>query len=129
MIDLCERFDISTDLLAKCEKGLCCIYKEPNATSVNEVRYRNLSNGTEAHEIPPTQDTQTLHIYRANYQCYIWKNALNAKCQAPNPSGHGWVVEGNTIKVMWISKYLAPKSDGNLQNLQAVRHKTLLMKE
>ena len=68
IIDLGERLDISTDLLAKREKCLCCIYKKPNATSVNEVRYRKLLKGAEAHEIPPTQDALTLHT---NYQCYI----------------------------------------------------------
>jgi hypothetical protein len=98
MTDLGERLDIPTDLLADCEKGVCCIYDEPNATSVNEVRYRKLLKGEEAHEIPPTQDTLTLHIRRANYQCYIWKN------------GHGWVVEGNNIKVLWITKDPAPKA-------------------
>ena len=70
MIDLGERLNISTDLLAKCEKCLCCIYKVPHATSVNEVRYRKLSKRGEAHEIPPKQDALTLHICRANYQCY-----------------------------------------------------------
>ena len=50
IIDLGERLDISTDLLAKREKCLCCIYKKPNATSVNEVRYRKLLKGAEAHE-------------------------------------------------------------------------------
>ena len=54
MIFLGESLDISTDLLAKCEKCLGCIYKEPNATSVNEIRHRKLSKGAEAHEIPPT---------------------------------------------------------------------------
>ena len=42
MIDLGERLDI-LNLIAKCEKGLCCIYDEPKATSVNEVRYKKLS--------------------------------------------------------------------------------------
>ena len=110
MTDLGKRIDISMDLIAKCEKGLCCIYDEPNATSANEVRYRKLSKGAEAHEIPPMQDALILHICRANYQCYIWKNALNAKFEAPSPNGHGWIVEESKLKVLWITKDLAPKA-------------------
>ena len=45
MTDLGERLDISIDLLGKCEKGLCCIYNEQNATSVNEIRYRRCQRG------------------------------------------------------------------------------------
>ena len=91
MIDLGEKFDISKDLLVKCDKCLCCIYKEPNTTSVNETRYRKLLNGAEAHEIPPTQDALTLNICRTNYQtaCYSCENGLNAKLQVPSPNGHG----------------------------------------
>ena len=68
MADLGGSLDISTDLLAKCEKAICSIYDEPCLLRVNEVRYKKLSKGAEAHELPPTQAALRLHILRANYQ-------------------------------------------------------------
>ena len=52
------------------------IYVEINVTSVNEVRFRKLSNGAEAHDIPLTKNALVLHIKRENYQWFIWKHSL-----------------------------------------------------
>lgn len=110
MIDLDDSLDTATELLARCEKAVCCIYDEPNVTSVNEVRYRKFSKGAELHELPPPQDALTFHIHRENYQCYIWKISLIAKFNIPNPTDYGWTVEGNKFKVLWITKETAPKA-------------------
>ena len=113
MADLGESLDIPTDVLAKCEKAICCIYDEPNTLRVNEVRYKKLSKGAEAHELPPTQDALRLHVLRANYQCYIWKNTLDAYVSAPSSIGHGWIVNKGIIDVLWIAR---ASIEGSLAN-------------
>ena len=32
-----------------------------------------------------------LHVYRANYQCYIWKNAQRPFLSLPYPAENGWI--------------------------------------
>ena len=36
------------------------------------------------------KDTLAKHLLRANYQCAIWKVALQSIANSPPPSGHGY---------------------------------------
>ena len=69
-----ESWNIRCIWLEKSAKKSVCA-----ASSVNEVRYRRLSKGAEAHEIPPTQDALFLLVQRASYRHHIWKDSLDAK--------------------------------------------------
>ena len=54
---------------------------------MNLVQYEMLTKGAESHNIPPTKDALNLHIKRANYQTFIWKQALNPNFEIPGPHG------------------------------------------
>ena len=66
---------------------------------VNYVRYklftqRNLSG----EKLPPTLDSLTLHLHRANYQCFIWKSACVPVLSLPGPVGNGWIKSNDMLE-------------------------------
>jgi hypothetical protein len=64
--------------------------------------------------LPPNQDSLNNHIRRANYQCYIWRHAVQPILRLPNFCDHGWKLdeEGN-VTINWTS--LAPAPDSILE--------------
>ena len=100
MTDLGEKLDLSTVLLEKCEMGLCCIFNESNATSLNEVRYRKLLKVACAHEIPPTHDAQALISAEQTINMTYGKMLRMPNCPVDNPR----------------SSTKSPAMDGKLQN-------------
>ncbi len=110
MVQLGDNEEVSAELFAACEAGLCHVYGHPRCRDINQVRYDMLSKGNESHQIPPTQDALRLHIKRANYQAMLWKHALQGNYKPPSPDGHGWSVKDDTLEVVWMLQDPAPKS-------------------
>ena len=89
---------------------------------MNLVRYEMLTKGAESHNIPPTKDALHLHIKRANYQTFIWKQALNPNFEIPVPYGNGGKVSDDGITVEWMTKDPALKTVLELQIMQEIQH-------
>ena len=58
--------------------------------------------------LPLTSDCLRQHIFRANFQTYIWRQSLNGMQRLPPPEGHGWKIEDGTLKPLLITKDPAP---------------------
>ena len=49
------------------------------------------------------------HCRRANYQCFLWKNALCAKPDVPTPDGNGWTIVDGEVQPVLMTQESAPK--------------------
>ena len=89
---------------------VCQLYDQKyQGCDINDLRYRLFCRKQSKNEtLPPTADSLKLHIQRANYQCLIWKNALNAKPDLPSPIGHGWQELNGCMKPQLMTLEPAP---------------------
>lgn len=60
--------------------------------------------------LPPSRAALQKHVMRANYQTAVWKAALVACPQLPDPEGHGWKAVNGVLAVDWSDETPAPKS-------------------
>ena len=49
-----------------------------------------------------------MHIKRANYQTFIWKNANVAFQELPSVQESGWRLEDGTLQVLWNQSSVVP---------------------
>ena len=92
-----ESSNISEGLMNTAIEFICSLYDQKNRTSdINSLRYKfSVKKGLGSSKLPPTKDSTILHVYRANYQCYIWKNAQRPFLSPQSP------VENDWIKIRW----------------------------
>ena len=103
--------------MADAVKFICWLY-DSNCTSfdVNELRYnlfckKNISGD----KLPPTRENLLLHIFRAIYQTYIWKNAHRSLLQLPSPvESKGWVLINGSLNHQYSTKDPAPNQVAEL---------------
>ena len=93
------QIDVSTALVTKHEQGICAIYSEINVKNENEIRFRKLFKGAEAHDIPLAKEALVLHTNRVHYHCFMWKHCLLGQFAVPSPHGHGWCVDNEKIDI------------------------------
>ena len=53
-----------------------------------------MKKGLESSKLPLTKDSVILHVYRAKYQCYIWKNVQRPFLSLLFPVENGWIKPG-----------------------------------
>ena len=68
------------------------------------------SKTPEPYQLPPTKDELLQHIKRANYQSFVWKQALDSSFEVESPVGHGWQENYGNLEVMWMERKPAPES-------------------
>ena len=74
------------------------LYSSKPEGDVNSLRYKLFCQKQATNEkLPPTQDSLIQHTKRANYQTFIWRNALKAEPELPSPTGNGWHHENDTL--------------------------------
>ena len=102
----------SEDDLRAVEKVVCKLYGDPTSCSVNETRYQLFckKKNIQSHQLPPTKAALSKHLQRANYQAYIWKHALEARIEIPDPQGHGWSQVDENLIIDWTNLPPAPES-------------------
>ena len=85
--------NISEELMDTAILFICSLYDQKNRTSdINILRYKlSVKKRLESSKLPPTKDSTILHVYRANFQCYIWKNAQRPFLSLPSPVENGWI--------------------------------------
>lgn len=66
--------------------------------------------------LPPCSSSLLLHIKRANYQTFIWKQSLSAYPGIPSPEQHGWKIEGRQLLVNWGNQMLPQELKDILTN-------------
>ncbi|XP_071817001.1 uncharacterized protein [Apostichopus japonicus] len=102
---------VTESLLIECETFVCKLYGSETTTSVNQLRHENFTRTqVKSSRLPPNKDSLSLHIKRANYQAYIWRNALKAFPELPTPIGQGWKMDGTGIVIAWMTLPPAPKA-------------------
>ena len=50
-----------------------------------------------------------MHIQRANYQTYIWKNAHVANPATSGPEGKGWILDDGFLEYNWCDGHIIPQ--------------------
>ena len=104
-IDLLD-FRDSPILSLECEsvvssiKFVCYLYDSKfDVIDVNVLRHKRFTQkNVTGDKLPPTLDALSLHLLRANYQCYIWKSACEPRLELPQPIGNGWISVNGTIE-------------------------------
>lgn len=114
--------NVSSEMLCNLQKYVCCMHGRPKMEDVNKVRsvmfqsrYSKDLNGSnigiDLSLLPPCASSLHLHILRANYQCYVWKNAHKPYSDIPSPTQHGWVTDdAGKLVVQWTSGAILPQS-------------------
>ena len=107
----------------KCEQFLCSLYTQSlkAGTTCDSVRYWLFCQRKQRNEgLCPTSDSLSQHIKRANFQTMVWRRALLAKQDIPDPVGHGWEEDGASLVHQMMTKDPAPI---NLPELVTCRRK------
>jgi len=99
------------EALSQSEQFVCHLYGQADVRSINEVRLKMFVKGKCSVDcLPPTQDALHFHLKRANYQTFIWKQALTAEPDLPTPNGNRWTMEKGSLKPVLMSLEPVPKS-------------------
>ena len=111
-----DSIDITSDTKEKVETFVCRLYGY-HCDSADALRHELFTKPLskkegppETQNMPPTSDALGKHILRANYQTYIWKNAMNADIEVPLPSWHGWLMSDGQLIKDWMDNDPAPLS-------------------
>lgn len=94
--------DLLADSTEAAIKYVCLLYDKGYAsTDINELRFQLFTKKRVTGEkLPPTVDALSLHLRRATYQCFIWKNACLPILDLPSPLFNGWILtEDNQLEV------------------------------
>jgi hypothetical protein len=106
-----DSVECNKEAQSNAEQFVCHLYGHDDDTFINNVRLKMFVKGKSSIEsLPPTQDALSFHIKRANYQAYIWKQALVADPQLPTADGQGWKLEEGKLKPVLVSLEAIPKA-------------------
>ena len=88
------------------------LYNCKETRSIDEARYKQFcwkKKLPDPHKLPPTSDALTLHLKRASYQAFEWKQALLRDHQFIDPQGNGWKTISDTLEIEWTSQPSGPE--------------------
>lgn len=107
------------------QQFVCSIYGKPNYKDTNLLRYDlfktryepkswksvlRFKNGIDLSLLPPCHSSLRLHVKRATYQTFIWKNAHIADVSFPSPEGYGWKKNSESaLEVEWTDGDVLPR--------------------
>ena len=99
------------------EKFTCKIYGGTVISNIDTLRYLKAKERFRFHAkgtrlvfekdnadlslLPPCRTSLQLHIDRANYQTYVWKQSLNAYPELPSLEENGWKLENGQLAMRW----------------------------
>ena len=107
-----ESLQITESLFCTIERMVCHLYGMPEEHDIDNARYKMFcrSKTPEPYQLPPTKDELLQHIKRANYQSFVWKQALDSSFEVESPVGHGWQENDGNLEVMEMERKPAPES-------------------
>ena len=101
MLDFGDTPELSLeqDSVVACIRFVCMLYDtHSNVLDINCLRHILFTQKNVSGErLPPTLDALTLHLRRANYQCFIWKSACKPLLCLPEPISNGWIKLGDSL--------------------------------
>ena len=116
------RTNIDESLIDLLIKYVCHMYSWEGSNSVNDVRYGMYckSGGKiSCEKIPPCEDVLRLHIRRANYQAYIWRQSLVSQQHEADPQEHGWCLDDEgCLDIQWMNCRPAPDEVTDFKNIK-----------
>ena len=91
------------------ERLLCHLYGTQTVHGANNIWYKKFSQGKtpDQQQLPPTHDKLQQNVKRCNYHYYVWKQSLLANPDIPSPSGHGWLLRDDLLKIQWIENQIS----------------------
>ncbi|CAH1277494.1 Hypp9663, partial [Branchiostoma lanceolatum] len=94
------------------ENFVCDLYQTGKAPcSVDDMRYFIFCQKRQRNEVlPPTSDSLRQHLQRSTFQTCLWRRALKAMQNMPQPDGRGWEERGTVLAPVLMTKDPAPKS-------------------
>ena len=84
------------------ERLVCSLYQVKLEIDINEARYKFFTKKKKPpppQSLPRTKDALYLHTERGNYQCQLWKKALDYHPHLPHPVEHGWTGTDGSLVV------------------------------
>ena len=106
--------NLSDNMVSRCEDFICDLYPATRLKprTADELRYFLFCQKKQKNELlPPTSDSLLQHFKRVNYQTLVWRKALTANQQLPEPAeGNGWVRDGCFLRPFFMTKEPAPSS-------------------
>jgi len=71
----------------------------------------SFADGIDFSLIPPCRESLRMHVQRANYQTYIWKNSHIGYVTLPSPVGLGWMLDDSRkLVIEWTHGDLMPQN-------------------
>ena len=88
---------------------LCHLYGTQTEHGANNTWYKKFSQGKtpDQQQLTPTHNKLQQHVKRCNYHYYVWKQSLLANPDIPSPSGHGWLLRDDLLKIQWIENQIS----------------------
>ena len=103
---------LSNELKNALSRYVCHLYGFEGCCYVNSVRYKLFkSRKYEEELLPPNQESVDQHARPANFQCYIWRHALQPILNLPTFYNQGWKIDDQgKVVVEWMTIPAAPSS-------------------
>ena len=102
-----KELEVTNDLFNVLEKFKCFLYGFPKHEAVNALhrsifwdKFKKKKQVVDISLLPPCRDNLLLHVMRANYVGYIFRNADRLFMDVDDPTNHGW---DEQMKVVWTS--------------------------
>ena len=98
--------------IEKLEAFTWMLYNCKETRSIDETRYKQFcwkKKLPDPHKLPSTACALNLHLKRANYQAFEWKQGLLRDHQLIDPQGNGWKKINDTLEIEWTSQPSGPE--------------------
>ena len=84
---------LDQESVVACIRLVCVLYSgSSNNMDIDLLRHKSFTQKSlSGDKLPPTLDSLTLDLRRANYQCFIWKPTCDPLLKLPEPTGNGWI--------------------------------------
>ena len=93
---------LSNELMNALSTYVCHLYGFEDCSNVNSVRYQLIKSGKYEEQL--FQDSLDQHARRANFQCYIWRHALQPILNLTKFYNHGWKIDDEgKVAVEWMT--------------------------
>jgi hypothetical protein len=93
------------------ESFICSIYTSAQEfLNSDDARYFLFcQRSLKSEELPPTSESLSHHIKRANFQACVWSRALHPFQSIPSPVGNGWKLEDGKLVPVLMTRNSAPE--------------------
>ena len=87
-----ETLEVDNGIFNTIERLVYHLYGKQTEHRISNAQYKKFSQGK-------TPNPQQLSPTHNQLQSYVWKQALLANSDIPSPSGHGWLLRDDLLKI------------------------------